>query len=749
MFFWDAPAKGDTRHNRFQALLSRDGLVRIDAESLFLSSTCPATGVVLGAAWERASLERPVPFGLRLESGAGRGSFEGVIRLQNSGHLPGTVTLDYGRVGGPRTITTLTLAPGELRPLRFADTITEPTTYSVEVGGDATGSIEETVTPASEALSVRYVGGSSLTPGPTLLPVILTKRASVGGPVQVAFTLTGPTGAQTVNRTYDLEPGIPTADAVGFDVPEGVLTLAATASVPLMMDAAALRAAPQERVLFSAAAGAAGNGVLPIVVDIRNTGASEFAGRVQIEGPGGSETLVTVASGGALHREIAVSLAEVTPGLQAWGVRVISEAGSLLGETTVSHTITGPGVVLAASPAGQVFDSASTASLRFVLRNTGDQNAWGRFRFEVFDERREAPFDLAPGAESEAIFEIVLDYDVEQKVYPGRYAIAVEGSPEQSGPVSFTVNGIALAAEVSLDKEAYSDGDTAHLTFDITNARPGLGTDYLVRLHYAGFEEVRRVTVADAATFVFDIPLPQVTGEPLFLGISHPDGRSLYINTLHIRRADALATVTLDQQVYLPGASVTITTTAASAGTLTLSAPGYSETIALSGPVTRTFTLPGDLPGGTYFVSWSFGGSAGSASGSVPFDVAGLRVRVFEASLDKGRYASGDAIQATLQINTSQATSATLRAFVLDPEGLSQAVGETTVALTPESDLLATHTWPFQSVTAGLHRLVYGIYQPGGDTLLASGSLAFDVGNAAVLGVRTDKVEYRRPLTRH
>jgi hypothetical protein len=145
-------------------------------------------------------------------------------------------------------------------------------------------------------------------------------------------------------------------------------------------------------------------------------------------------------------------------------------------------------------------------------------------------------------------------------------------------------------------------------------------------------------------------------------------------------------------------------------------------------------------------VTWSFSAADGrTASGSVPFDVSGLRVRVFEASLDQGRYADGDVIESTLRINSNQPAAVLLRGFILDPEGLMQPAGTTTVTLDPAADLYVTHPWAFSSSVAGLHRFVFGLYLPASDTLLASGSLAFDVGNAAVLGLRTDKADYPSP----
>jgi hypothetical protein len=748
VFFWDAPAKGETQHNRLQVLVSEDGLARIDAPEIataVVGGVCTQTGLVLPSGVLIAS-DAVAPFGLRVEQNVGRAPFQGSILVRNTGTFPGSVSLDYGRAGGPRTTQSLTVPAGESRSITFTDTVTGPTTYTVQATGDSSVSLQQIVSP-SEGLLAQYTGPSDFGAGPVTLPFRITTTGAVPGPVTVSFTLSGASVSQATSRTYDLEPGIPTDDLVTFDLTEGVSTVTvATPDVPLQADAPVLRAGPSARVSFAAAMAGVQSGVLHIGVDISNTGLLNLVGEIQVDGIAGLGTAITVLSGQTTHFDVTADLAIAPPGTNSYVVRLVSGAGIVLGETTVTYAVRGPQVALVSSPAGSSLDPGP-ATLHFHLRNTGDQRAVGTFGFQVFDDDLSAGFDLSAGGETDVAFDILVEGDVEQKTYPGRYVIKSPGTADVTGQVNFTVNGIALTVQPSLDKDAYHDGDTAHVTVGITNGRPGLGTDYLVRVHYASFEQTQPVTVSGSASVAFDIPLPQVTGESAFLGVSHPDGRSLHINTFHIRRADALASVTLDQQVYQPGGSVSVTATTASAGTLTLSAPGYSETIMVAGPVSRTFTIPADLPGGTYAVSWSFSGGAGSASGSTPFDVAGLRVRVFEASLDQGRYASGGTIHSTLQINTNQATTATLRAFILDPEGVSQTVGETAVALTPEADLLATNSWPFASSIAGLHRLVCGIYQPSSDTLLASGSLAFDVGNATVLGVRTDRSDYTTPDT--
>jgi hypothetical protein len=749
VFFWDTPARYVSGRNRFQILLSEDGLIRADvgdvaAALVSPSPGCSRTGLSLSGRRPLA-FGATAPYGARFE-GVGRSPFEGAVTVRNDGSIPGTVSLDFGRHGGLRTTESLTVDPRETRTLTFTDTVAAPTTYTLDATGDLTASLSATVVPP-EGIVVRYTGPSEVPPGLATLPLRLTKTGGVQGPVTVTLTLDGPSGSQTLTRAYDLEPGVAVEVAAAFVLAEGVSTLDVSADVPLEAEPAMLRVGPQDRVGVVLAPTVVEGGSVRIRGEIANSGLGSFAGELQVDGAGGSSTPVALASGETTAIDLAVSLAGAAPGSHSDAVRLVSAAGVVLHEATVTYEVLGPRVDLASSPAGAALTAGAPATLTFRLGNTGDQRALGTLSFRLFDEDRLAAFDIAPGGEAEIGFETLIDDDVEEKTYSGRYVIAVAGLADAAGQVNFSVDGIALDVELSLDKEAYLDGEPARLTVDVTNSRPGLGTDYRVRVHYDGFEETRPLVVSGSAAAVFEIPLPRVTGEPAFVGISHPDGRSLYINTLHVRRADALATVTLERQVYAPGAAVTITASTASPGTLTLEAQGLAESIEMTGTVTRSFALPTDLPGGTQFVSWRFTGAAGAASGSVPFDVAGLRVRVFEARLDKGRYETGESIRTTLQIHTNEPASVVLRAFVLDPEGLSQLVGETTLALDPETDLRAVHSWPFESAIGGLHRLVYGLYLPGGDTPLASGSLAFDVGHAAVLGLRTDQADYPLPGT--
>ena len=92
----------------------------------------------------------------------------------------------------------------------------------------------------------------------------------------------------------------------------------------------------------------------------------------------------------------------------------------------------------------------------------------------------------------------------------------------------------------------------------------------------------------------------------------------------------------------------------------------------------------------------------------------------------------------------SQATPlcpAILKAWIVDPTGQYTSVGEQIITLSSSENLLVTHQSSLITTISGIHRLVYGIYGPE-DLLLCSGSEAFDVGDAVLMGLSTDKRDY-------
>jgi hypothetical protein len=123
-----------------------------------------------------------------------------------------------------------------------------------------------------------------------------------------------------------------------------------------------------------------------------------------------------------------------------------------------------------------------------------------------------------------------------------------------------------------------------------------------------------------------------------------------------------------------------------------------------------------------------------------PFDVAGIQVKVLECKNDKGKYASSDSVTTSFTISSNTTMQATLKAWIIDPEGKYSSVGESSISLSSSEPLLFSDNYSLTTAVSGIHRLVYGIY--AGAMLLVSGSEAFDVGDAVLLGLSTDKTDY-------
>ena len=116
-------------------------------------------------------------------------------------------------------------------------------------------------------------------------------------------------------------------------------------------------------------------------------------------------------------------------------------------------------------------------------------------------------------------------------------------------------------------------------------------------------------------------------------------------------------------------------------------------------------------------------------------------MKVLECNNDKGKYASSDTITTSLTISSNTTMPAILKAWIVDPTGQYTTVGEQSISLSSSENSLTTQLSPLSTSVSGIHRLVYGIYGPE-NLLLCSGSEAFDVGDAVLMGISTDKRDY-------
>jgi hypothetical protein len=347
--------------------------------------------------------------------------------------------------------------------------------------------------------------------------------------------------------------------------------------------------------------------------------------------------------------------------------------------------------------------------------------------------------------EKDLPFSFMLPADLEEKDYFADYEMkgsGVQGLEGLRGQVKYRLGGINLSVLATLDKGMYQEGEVAHLTLSVSAAgSQSSALNMFARVNYTGYESKQPFSLGESQLVPFDVPLTKITGEKLFFGIYHEPGRSIYLNSLYIRKAGDVLALTTDKEVYKPGETVSVSASRTISGSLALNGPSYEETVTFNGPITRIFTLPSAMTAGTYYVSYQLSTPGGqNCTGSHPFDVAGIQVKVKEAKLDKVKYASSDTMNLSLLIESNQNLAATSKTWVMDPEKGYTGTGTQAANLSSSAPLLTTSTSPFTANKLGIHRLVYGIYS--GDLLLCSGAEAFDMGEAMVLGVSSDQEDY-------
>ena len=397
-------------------------------------------------------------------------------------------------------------------------------------------------------------------------------------------------------------------------------------------------------------------------------------------------------------------------------------------------------------PPYRTFNSGQEASFTFKVKNTGNQEGAAELNLKAYDLIDSTRLEwLKPGEEKEISFSFLLPSDLEEKDYFADYELKGQG-PGFKGQVKYHLAGINIGVNASLDKQDYVVNDTARLTLQLTDGRAQTSdVSLFARVNYNGYEEQRQFTLNGSQMLTFDVPLAQITGEKLFYGIYHETGRSVHLNSLYIYEAGQTLTISTDKQVYESGETIAVSIQGQGAGgqgTMTLVGPdGYSETFAFNGSASKSIALPPMMTGGTYMINAQLQTSISErVTASHPIDVNGIQVKIIEANLDKGKYAGTDTIMANLTITSNADLAATLKTWLVDPQGKKTAAGEQPIALTASAPLLVTHKAQLSTTISGIHRLVYYVYS--GDMLFSAGAEVFDVGDAVLLSIVSDKVEY-------
>gem|GEM_PF-327355 len=670
----------------------------------------------------------------------GLNPFDITIELENSGLIEGTVTVNIQPDGFSEDVI---VPAGEKKLVTSTQQIVQTTTFAISLTGDYTEVVTKDILYGLGAEIL--VTPQALYPeGRVEIPVKVTNTGLLENQVSIVFTLSlSSTPPTQFTKSYYLPPGQFMEDTLGYDDLSAGTHILSWSSLYGGAEIS-FKVKPLEKMEITAALGVQTEGIFPLNVNLANAGFDDFSGSISVESEiYSSFQEVTLASGSSNLFIFSIIPEGIADGEYNLLVKLLRLDNTSVREQTVSLTVTKPQFALTSPPTGLSFSTGQDASFPFTLKNTGSQEGRASLKVEVMDMESGEDLYLGAGQEKDLSFAFLVPYDLPQGDYVGKYALAQEGAPlPLQGEFRFNVQGIDIGVDAQLDKDSYTEGETALLTLTVTNNSQA-SIDLFAKVNYRDYEEEQSFALEASSSLNFSIPLPEITEEKVFYGIYHRDGRGIHLNDIYIYKKEEGVEVLTDKQVYYPGETVSIIIDSPGAGLMRIDAPGYEDEFTIDGSTSKSFTLPSDLIAGTYGASWSFFSSdeGGSFSGVRLFDVAGLKVVVTEASLDKSRYSPGDTIQARVVFESNQDVSALMKLWIISPEGDYSDAGSTQISLSSAEHTVATQGMSFDSSYAGMHRLVYALYTSD-DKLIVSGSEAFDCGGGVVLGVSTEKRDY-------
>jgi streptogramin lyase len=671
------------------------------------------------------------------------------IEIKNEGKVTAVVSFQSSF---DSQIQTITIPAGETRLIQYTQQIESDTTYTFTFRGDINQTITKTVLYGFAAAI--DINPSNIYPeGKVAVPVIISNMGRLDEILEINYQLTQQSEVVSQqSKQYYLLAGANIEDTLYFDLKEGKYQFTADCHLPVVSIQANFSVRKENKVEISISVGAQTNELIPVTVNLTNLGYNEINGSIQLSAINNQGQ--TVWNSGQTVSQLLPLISQLStlninplfiqPGDYMLQAELLNSNNQQLAISTQALTIKGSIFQITQLPTYQTFTKGEEATFTFKIKNIGNKEGAFVFRFRAYDLIDSTQQEwLMPNEEKALTFTFLLPEDLEGKDYFAEYELEDQGSGNK-GQVKHHLEGISLSVNATLDKQCYREGETAHLTI-VVSQESGVGSlNLFARINYNGYEDKQLFTLDGVETLTFDIPITEITGEKLFYGIYHESGRSIHLNSLYIYEVGDVITITTNKQAYNPSETVTMRVESRESGftgTLTLSATNYSETFAFTGQATKSFTLPSTMVAGTYYIGLQLLAVNGETyTGNHAFDVSGISVKIKESALNKGKYASSDTVNINFTIESNQNLSGTLKTWIVDSEGKYTNTGESSLILSSSAPLLYANTYSLSTSVSGIHRLVYGIYT--GDLLLVSGSEAFDVGDAVLMGISTNKTAY-------
>lgn len=681
---------------------------------------------------------------------AGNDLFTMGLQLTNSGKTDATVTVGKSFSSLSETVT---IPAGQTRLLQYPQQISADTTYTFTLSGDLTQTVSKTV-------KYGLAGNITITPqalypeGKIAIPATITNSGLLDGQFGVSWQLTQ--AATLLNQqaaTHYIAKGGNAADTLSHNLTEGSYQLSASGQLPALAATTNFVVRKEIKADLTQTIGTQNGASLPVSATVTNLGYNAISGVVRLSllnaqgvavwNAGQDVNLPQSLVPAPQTLTFTINLSAVKLGDYTIKAELLDTANKQLATQSAPFTLLAPIFALTQTPPYQTFQPGANGTFIFKIKNSGNREGACTLAFKAGDLSDSSRTEwLKPGEEKELSFTTTLPVDLDEKDYTAAYRLTGNGITLAEDVVRYRLSGINLNVTASLDRQQYRPGESATFTLTVDQPAGTAPLEMFARVHYNSYDEKRSFTLSGAQTLTFTVPLPAITGEKLFYGIYHQSGRSIHLNTMYVNAANDQLAISSDKQVYNPGETVAVTVRGSVAGDLLLTGPGgFSTTIAFNGSASSSLTLPDNLTSGTYKLAATVTTATGArVTAERPIDVAGLKVTLREARLDKAVYAATDTMKLTLTAESSQNLPALLKTWIVDPGGTYSEAGESSVTLNSSTPVVLTQGAALATTTMGIHKLVYGIYR--GNDLIASGAKAFDIGDALVTAVSTDKREY-------
>jgi PKD repeat protein len=676
----------------------------------------------------------------------GRNPFNLRLTLDNPTllDLSVTATLD----GDAQTVD---IPPGETQVVSYTAQITGDTLFSLQISGDVTDTLTRSI-QMGESAAIVFAPQPLYPPGRAAVPYTVTNTGLLPTTFPLSVTLhAGMDLVQTETLSIALPAGDSASGLLMFDVAEGDYLLGF--SSPFEAGSLSWRVVPFDQVSLGVEARPPVETEIPLDVTITNTGVNTFAGHLALDATFFSQQLpIDLDVGQVLTSVVSVDTTYAAPGTHPVTLTVLADNGALLATQVVSISAAPPSFVLVSPPVSATLVAGDVATLTFEVENTGGTRGEARFNLNFSDIGDNSQWlSLAPGETGRFDFSFTVPAELVTRDYVATYVLSNTVTGETlENDLTLTVSGLELDVSATLDQAVYASGQTASLTLDIVNLSPSATGDLYAVVRYGSFEDSQSFSLAGSGTrsLTFAVPVDFEAGDTIFYGVyDQASNRGVHLNTIHIYPLNPSATLTTDRQVYQPGQTVQATVATSATGTLLVQAPGYSQTLTVTGSDANfSFTLPSPMAEGSYEIRYTLVDCACEDEGQpylYRFDVAGIQMSVVQAALERDTYASGDTIRLNLIVASHQALPASLRTYVIYPDGSQSQPLDRPVRLEAIENNHLVAELPFVTSMVGPHALVYGLLDPDDEELwYAAGAAGFDVGAVMLAGLTTDKDVY-------